>query len=57
MEALLLDRKDEPSVGAGEAPLVGLSPSIAIAVFDVFGVRLRGMPMGPLLVPHGYQFA
>ena len=57
MDAFLLDRKDEPSVGAGEAPIVGLAPAIANAVFDVVGVRLRGMPLGPLLVSHGYQFA
>jgi len=57
MEALLLDRKDQPSVGAGEAPIVGLAPAIANAVFEAIGVRLRGMPLGPLLVPHGYQFA
>lgn len=56
MDALLLDRKDQPSVGAGEAPIVGVAPAIANAVFDAIGVRLRGMPLGPLLVPHGYQF-
>ena len=57
MDALLIDRKDQPSVGAGEAPIVGLAPAIANAVFDVVGVRLRGMPLGPLLVSQGYQFA
>jgi len=57
MDTLLIDRKDQPSVGAGEAPIVGLAPAIANAVFDVVGVRLRGMPLGPLLVSHGYQFA
>ena len=56
MEALLLDRKDQPSVGAGEAPIVGLAPAIANAVFDAIGVRLRGMPLGPSLVSHGYHF-
>ena len=56
MEALLLDRKDQPSVGAGEAPIVGLAPAIANAVFDAIGVRLRGMPLGPPLVSHGYHF-
>jgi isoquinoline 1-oxidoreductase len=57
MDALLIDRKEQPSVGAGEAPIVGLAPAIANAVFDLVGVRLRGMPLGPLLVSHGYQFA
>lgn len=57
MDALLLDRKDQPSVGAGEAPIVGLAPAIANAVFDAVGVRARGMPLGPLLAAHGFQFA
>jgi nicotinate dehydrogenase subunit B len=57
MEALLLDRKDQPSVGAGEAPIVGLAPAISNAVFDAIGIRLRGMPLGPLLVSEGYQFS
>jgi len=57
MDALLVDRKDLPSVGAGEAPIVGLAPAIANAVFDAVAVRLRGMPLGPLLVSHGYRFA
>jgi nicotinate dehydrogenase subunit B len=51
IETVLLDRKDLPSVGAGECPLVGLAPAIANAIFDATGVRLRALP----LVPHGMK--
>jgi len=47
LETVLLDRKDIPSVGAGECPMVGLAPAIANAIFDAVGVRLRGLPMVP----------
>ena len=57
MDALLLDRKDQPPVGAGEAPIVGLAPAISNAVFDVAGIRLRSLPMAPLLVPQGRQIS
>jgi len=57
MEALLIDRKDQPPVGAGEAPIIGLAPAISNAVFDATGIRLRSMPMGPLLAPHGLRFS
>jgi nicotinate dehydrogenase subunit B len=57
MEALLLDRKDLPSVGAGEAPIVGIAPAIANAIFAVTQIRLRALPMAPLLVSQGYQFS
>jgi hypothetical protein len=32
LETVLLDRKDLPSAGAGECPMIGLAP--AIAIFD-----------------------
>ena len=47
METVLLDRKDLPSVGAGECPLIGLAPAIANAIFDATGVRLRALPLVP----------
>lgn len=47
LEAVLLDRKDLPSAGAGECPLVGLAPAIANAIFDAAGVRLRSLPLVP----------
>jgi len=47
LETVLLDRKDLPSVGAGECPLIGLAPAIANAIFDAVGVRLRSLPLAP----------
>jgi CO/xanthine dehydrogenase Mo-binding subunit len=51
IEAVLLDRKDVPSAGAGETPIVGVAPAVANAIFDAAGVRLRGLP----LVPRGFK--
>jgi nicotinate dehydrogenase subunit B len=51
LETVLLDRKDIPSVGAGECPMIGLAPAIANAIFDATGVRLRSLP----LVPNGLK--
>lgn len=49
IEVVLLDRKDLPSAGAGECPIVGIAPAVGNAIFDATGVRLRTLP----LVPHG----
>jgi nicotinate dehydrogenase subunit B len=53
IETVLLDRKDLPSAGAGECPMIGLAPAIANAIFDATGVRLRSLP----LVPAGLNLA
>ena len=53
LETVLLDRKDMPSVGAGECPMIGLAPAIANAIFDATGVRLRSLP----LVPDGLKMS
>jgi len=45
LDTVLLDRKDLPSAGAGETPIVGLAPALSNAIFDAVGVRLRSMPM------------
>jgi nicotinate dehydrogenase subunit B len=47
IETVLIDRKDIPSAGAGETPLIGLAPAIANAIFDATGVRLTSMPLAP----------
>jgi len=47
IEAVLVDRKDLPSAGAGETPIVGIAPAVGNAVFHATGVRLRAMPMQP----------
>jgi isoquinoline 1-oxidoreductase len=51
LETVMLDRKDLPSAGAGEAPIIGMAPAIANAIFDATGVRLRALP----LVPNGLE--
>jgi len=53
LETVLLDRKDIPSVGAGECPMIGLAPAIANAIFDATGQRLRALP----LVPNGLKMS
>jgi nicotinate dehydrogenase subunit B len=45
IEVVMLDRKDIPSAGAGETPLVGLAPAIGNAIFDATGVRPTALPM------------
>ena len=45
IEIVLLDRKDLPSAGAGETPIVGLAPAVANAIFDATGKRIRSMPL------------
>src|SRR5256884_1273761 len=46
IEVVLVDRKDIPSAGAGETPIVGLAPAGGNAVFEGVGVRLRLLTMG-----------
>jgi nicotinate dehydrogenase subunit B len=51
IETVLLDRKDIPSAGAGETPIMSVAPAIGNAIFDASGVRLNKLPM----VPNGLQ--
>ena len=53
IEAVLLDRKDIPSAGAGETPIMAIAPAVGNAIFDATGVRLNGLP----LVPNGLRSA
>jgi nicotinate dehydrogenase subunit B len=45
IEVVLVDRKDLPSAGAGETPIVTIAPAIANAIFAASGERLRSMPL------------
>lgn len=45
LETVLVDRKDLPSAGAGETPIVGLAPAVGNAIFDATAIRLRSLPM------------
>ena len=47
IEVVLIDRKDVPSAGAGETPIVGIAPAIGNAIFAASGQRLRSLPMAP----------
>jgi isoquinoline 1-oxidoreductase len=47
LETVLLDRKDLPSEGAGETPIVAVAPAVGNAVFAATGKRLRSLPMAP----------
>jgi CO/xanthine dehydrogenase Mo-binding subunit len=49
VDVVLLDRKDLPSEGAGETPIVAVAPALAGAIFAATGRRLRSLP----LAPHG----
>jgi|DewCreStandDraft_2_1066082.scaffolds.fasta_scaffold00149_69 isoquinoline 1-oxidoreductase len=51
IDVVLLDRRDLPSAGAGETPIVGIAPAIGNAIFHATGVRLRSLP----LVPNGLK--
>ena len=53
IEAILLDRKDIPSAGAGETPIMAVAPAIGNAIFDATSVRLKNLPM----VPNGLRSA
>jgi isoquinoline 1-oxidoreductase len=47
IEVALVDRKDLPSAGAGESPIMGIAPAIGNAYFAATGKRLRSMPLKP----------
>ncbi len=53
IDAVLLDRKDLLSAGAGETPIMTVAPAIGNAIFDATGVRLNSLP----LVPNGLRRA
>ena len=51
LETVLLDRKDLPSEGAGETPIIAIAPAVGNAIFQATGQRLRSMPMAPKGLP------
>jgi len=51
IETILLDRKDIPSAGAGETPIMAVAPAIGNAIFDATGIRLNNLPMVPNGLP------
>jgi len=55
LETILLDRKNLPSAGAGETPIVGLAPAVGNAIYQAAGIRIRALPMVPNGVPNQVQ--
>ncbi|HVK12488.1 MAG TPA: molybdopterin cofactor-binding domain-containing protein, partial [Gemmataceae bacterium] len=53
LETVLVNRKDLPSAGAGETPIIAVAPAVGNALFQATGTRLRGLP----LVPDGFKKA
>jgi nicotinate dehydrogenase subunit B len=51
IEVVLVDRRDLPSTGAGETPIVGIAPAVGNALFAATGVRLRALPLIPQGLP------
>ena len=51
IDVVMLDRKDLPSAGAGETPIIGLAPAIANAIASATGERRRTLPLAPATAP------
>lgn len=51
LDIVLLNRKDIPSAGAGETPIVGIAPAIRNAIADATGIKLYTLP----LIPQGLK--
>ncbi|KQT55211.1 MULTISPECIES: molybdopterin cofactor-binding domain-containing protein [unclassified Aureimonas] len=47
VDVLLMERPDEPPLGAGESASVPSAAAIANAIFDATGVRFRELPLTP----------
>jgi isoquinoline 1-oxidoreductase len=47
IEVILIDRRDLPSAGAGETPIIAIAPAIANAIYAATGRRIRSMPLLP----------
>ena len=47
IEVILLDRPNEPALGAGEASTVTTAAAVANAIFDATGARVRQLPFTP----------
>jgi Aerobic-type carbon monoxide dehydrogenase, large subunit CoxL/CutL homologs len=51
IDIILINRKDMPSAGAGETPIVGIAPAIRNAILDATGIKLYNLP----LIPQGLK--
>lgn len=57
IEAVLINRPDEPSLGAGEPAIGPVVAAVGNAIFDATGVRLRALPFTADRVLEGLQSA
>jgi CO/xanthine dehydrogenase Mo-binding subunit len=57
IETILIDRPELPATGVGEASVNPVAPSIANAIFDATGVRMRALPFRPDRVKAALQQA
>ncbi len=46
LEVVMLNRKDIPSVGAGETPILGIAPAVRNAIDHATGRKSYGLPLG-----------
>jgi nicotinate dehydrogenase subunit B len=47
VETVMLNRKDLPSVGAGETPILGIAPAVRNAITNATGKKLYALPLAP----------
>lgn len=47
VETVMLNRKDLPSVGAGETPILGIAPAVRNAITNATGKKLYTLPLAP----------
>ena len=45
LDIVLLDRRDIPSIGGSETPIIAVAPAIANALYQATGIRSRSMPL------------
>lgn len=57
IEIVLIDRPEEPALGAGEPAICPVVAAVGNAIFDATGVRLREIPFTPQRVLAGLEAA
>ncbi|MCL4559481.1 MAG: molybdopterin-dependent oxidoreductase, partial [Chloroflexi bacterium] len=55
VEVILINRPDQPAVGAGEPATITTAAAVANAIFDATGARVRQMPFTPARVKAAIQ--